>query len=167
MRFTSELSNYEEADYFAAVKRAFKLIAFATTSTSASEARALGFLREADRVSFNRDHQLSDARQRVLDLAPGYLPPLPRTVRALGREGLGNLEYALWAAKEAGQASAHDIRVGRAVAYVLCGGDGNARDVTEQDLLDLEREQFLSLLGTKETQERIAYTLKTGKPLRN
>ncbi len=167
MRFTSELQQYEETDLFAAVRRAFKLIAFATTSTSAFEARALGYLRDRDRISMNRDHQIADAKQRVLDLAPGYLPPLERTVRALGREGIGNLEYALWAAKEGGQASAHDVRVGRAVAYVLCGGDGPARDVTEQDLLDLEREQFLMLLGTKQTQERIAYTLKTGKPLRN
>jgi 3-hydroxyacyl-CoA dehydrogenase len=167
MRFTAELQQYEDTDLFAAVRRAFKLIAFATTSTSAFEARAYGFLRDRDRISMNRDHQLADAKQRVLDLAPGYLPPLERTVRALGREGIGNLEYALWAAKEGGQASAHDVRVGRAVAYVLCGGDGPARDVTEQDLLDLEREQFLMLLGTKETQERIAYTLKTGKPLRN
>lgn len=167
MRFTAELQQYEDTDLFAAVRRAFKLIAFATTSTSAFEARAYGFLRDRDRISMNRDHQIADAKQRVLDLAPGYLPPLERTVRALGREGIGNLEYALWAAKEGGQASAHDVRVGRAVAYVLCGGDGPARDVTEQDLLDLEREQFLMLLGTKETQERIAYTLKTGKPLRN
>lgn len=167
MRFTSELQQYEEVDLFAAVKRAFKLIAFASTSTSAHEARAMGLLRDRDRISMNRDQHLNDAKQRVLDLAPGYLPPAERTVRALGREGIGNLEYALWAAKEAGQASAHDVRVGRAVAYVLCGGDGTPRDVTEQDVLDLEREQFLSLLGTKETQERIAYTLKTGKPLRN
>ncbi len=167
MRFTGELANYEEVDYFAAVKRAFKLIAFATTSTSAFEARAYGYLRASDRISMNRDHQIADAKRRVLDLAPGYLPPLERSVRALGREGLGNLEYALWAAKEGGQASAHDVRVGRAIAYVLCGGDGTPRDVTEQDILDLEREQFLMLLGTKETQERIAYTLKTGKPLRN
>ncbi|MEQ1690081.1 MAG: 3-hydroxyacyl-CoA dehydrogenase NAD-binding domain-containing protein [Gemmatimonas sp.] len=167
IRFTGELANYDDVDYFAAVKRAFKLIAFATTTTSAFEARAYGYLRTSDRISMNRDHQLADAKRRVLDLAPGYLPPLERTVRALGREGLGNLEYALWAAKEAGQASAHDVRVGRAIAYVLCGGDGSPRDVTEQDILDLEREQFLSLLGTKETQERIAFTLKTGKPLRN
>jgi len=167
VRFTGELANYEDVDYFAAVKRAFKLIAFATTSTSAFEARALGYLRSSDRISMNRDHQIADAKRRVLDLAPGYLPPIEKTVRALGREGIGNLEYALWAAKEAGQASAHDVRVGRAMAYVLCGGDGTPRDVTEQDVLDLEREQFLSLLGTKETQERIAYTLKTGKPLRN
>ncbi|MDQ6612824.1 MAG: 3-hydroxyacyl-CoA dehydrogenase/enoyl-CoA hydratase family protein, partial [Gemmatimonadota bacterium] len=87
VRFTSELSHYEEVDYFAAVKRAFKLIAFPITTTSAPEAKALGFLRDADRISFNRDQQLSDAKQRVLDLAPGYLPPAPRTVRALGREG--------------------------------------------------------------------------------
>jgi 3-hydroxyacyl-CoA dehydrogenase len=167
MRFTGELQQYEELDLFAAVKRAFKLIAFATTSTSAHEARSLGYLRQVDRISMNRDHQLADAKQRVLDLAPGYLPPTERSVRALGREGIGNLEYALWAAHEAGQASAHDVRVGRAVAQVLCGGDGAPRDVTETDLLDLEREHFLSLLGTKETQERIAYTLKTGKPLRN
>ncbi len=167
MRFTGELQAYEDVDLFAAVKRAFRLIAFATTSTSAHEARALGFFRDRDRISMNRDHLIADAKARVLELAPGYLPPLSRTVRALGREGLGNLEYALWAAREAGQASAHDVRVGRAMAYVLCGGDGAPRDVTEQDLLDLEREQFLMLLGTKETQERIAYTLKTGKPLRN
>jgi 3-hydroxyacyl-CoA dehydrogenase len=167
MRFTNELQPYEELDLFAAVKRAFKIIAFATTSTSAFEAKTLGYLRDRDRVSMNRDQHIADAKQRVLELAPGYLPPLEMRVRALGREGLGNLEYALWAAREAGQASAHDVRVGRAVAYVLCGGDGTPRDVTEQDLLDLEREQFLSLLGTKETQDRIAHTLKTGKPLRN
>ncbi len=167
MRFTAELQHYEDVDLFAAVKRAFKLIAFASTSTSAHEARTMGFLHTADRISMNRDHHIADAKARVLDLAPGYLPPPERTVRALGREGMGNLEYALWAAHEAGQASAHDVRVGRAIAYVLCGGDGGPRDVTEQDILDLEREQFLSLLGTKATQERIAHTLKTGKPLRN
>ena len=167
MRFTGELANYEDVDLFAAVRRAFKLIAFATTSTSGHEARALGYLRASDRISMSRDYHLADAKQRVLDLAPGYLPPTERTVRALGRDGLGNLEYALWAAQEAGQASAHDVHVGRAIALVLCGGDGAPRDVTEQDVLDLEREYFLQLLGTKATQERIAYTLKTGKPLRN
>lgn len=167
MRFTSELDKYEEVDLFAAVKRAFKLIAFATTSTSALEAKSLGFLRRSDRVSMNRDQHLADAKARVLSLAPGYQPPQEMMVTALGREGLGNLEYALFAAREAGQASDHDVRVGRAVAYVLCGGDGPPRTVTEQDLLDLEREQFLILLGTSETQARIAHTLKTGKPLRN
>lgn len=166
-RFTTALAPYDDVDTFAAVARAFKLIAFATTSTSAAEARALGLLRETDAISMNRDRHLADAKARVLALAPGYLPPPPRTIRALGREGLGNLHYALWAAQEAGQASAHDVRVGRAIAAVLCGGDGAPRMVTEQDILDLEREHFLSLLGTAETQARIAHTLKTGKPLRN
>ncbi len=166
-RFSEALAPYDEADPFEALKRAFKLIAFAATSTSAHEARAMGFLQAGDRISMNRDTLLSDARQRVLDLAPDYVPPTEKRMRALGREGFGNLQYALWAAAEAGQASAHDVRVGRAVAYVLCGGDGAPREVSEQDLLDLEREQFLSLLGTKETQARIEHMLKTGKPLRN
>jgi 3-hydroxyacyl-CoA dehydrogenase len=166
-RFTSELAPYEEADPFEAVKRAFKLIAMATTSTSALEARKLGFLREADRISMNRDTLIADARQRVLDLAPDYVSPPPRTITALGKEALGNLHYAVWAMREAGQISDYDVRIGREVAYVLSGGDGQPRVVTEQDILDLEREAFLKLLGNKETQERIAYMLKTGKPLRN
>ncbi len=166
-RFTEALQPYEEADPFEALKRAFKLIAFAATSTSAPEARAMGFLQAGDRISMNRDTQLSDAKARVLDLAPDYVAPVEKQMRAMGKEGFGNLQYALWAAAEAGQASAHDVRVGRAVAYVLCGGDGAPRNVSEQDLLDLEREQFLSLLGTRETQARIEHMLKTGKPLRN
>jgi len=166
-RFTQALEPYEEADPFEAVKRAFKLIATAQTSTSALEARRLGFLRAVDRISMNRDRLLADARQRVLDLAPDYVAPVPRTIRALGKAGLGNLDYALFSFREAGQASAHDVLIGRKLAYVLCGGDGPSRIVTEQDILDLEREAFLSLLGTKVTQERISAMLKTGKPLRN
>jgi 3-hydroxyacyl-CoA dehydrogenase len=166
-RFTEELAPYDEADPFEAVKRAFKLIATAQTSTSALEARGMGFLRQGDRITMNRDLLIADAKRRVLDLAPDYVPPPPRMIRALGVEAIGNLEYALWAFREAGQASEHDIRIGRHVAYVLCGGDGPARDVTEQDILDLEREAFLALLGTKETQDRIQFMLKNGKPLRN
>ena len=166
-RFTKALEPYEEADPFEAVKRAFKLIATAATSTSAHEARAMGFLRDGDRISMNRDRLIADAKHRVIDLAPGYVPQPPRTIRALGKEAIGNLNYALWAFREAGQASDHDVRIGHHVAYVLCGGDGPPREVTEQDILDLEREAFLTLLGTKETQARIEYMLKTGKPLRN
>jgi 3-hydroxyacyl-CoA dehydrogenase len=166
-RFTRELAPYEEADPFEGVKRAFRLIAMATTSTSALDARRLGLLRESDRISMNRAFLIGDAKARVLDLAQGYTTPIPRTIRALGREAIGNLYYALFAFKEAGQASDHDVRVGREIAYVLCGGDGPPRTVTEQDILDLEREAFLRLLGMKETQERIGYMLKTGKPLRN
>jgi 3-hydroxyacyl-CoA dehydrogenase len=167
-RFTEQLAPYDEADPFEAVKRAFKVIAMATTSTSALEARSLGFLRPvADRITMNRDRLIADAKARVLDLAADYVAPVPRTITALGKDALGNLMYAAWAMKEGGQITDHEVRIARELAYVLCGGDGPARPVSEQDILDLEREAFLRLLGTKETQERIAYTLKTGKPLRN
>lgn len=166
-RFMQDLEAYEEADPFEAVKRAFRLIATAQTSTSALEAKRLGFLRATDGVSMNRDRLIADAKRRVLALAPDYVAPQPRTIRALGREGMGNLSYALFSFHEAGQATAYDVQIGHEIAYVLCGGDGPPRTVTEQDILDLEREAFLKLLGNEKTQERIAYTLKTGKPLRN
>ncbi|MCC6319282.1 MAG: 3-hydroxyacyl-CoA dehydrogenase/enoyl-CoA hydratase family protein [Gemmatimonadaceae bacterium] len=166
-RFTRDLAPYDEADPFEAVRRAFKLISMAVTSTSAAEARRLGILRERDRITMNRDRLLADAKARVLDLAPDYTPPMPMTIRALGREAMGNLEYAVWAMKEGGYISDHDVQIGQRIAYVLSGGDGPPRDVTEQDVLDLEREAFLGLLGTRETQERIAHMLATGKPLRN
>ncbi len=166
-RFTKDLERYDEADPFEAVKRAFKLITMATTSTSALEARSLGFLRDADRISMNRDRLLADAKARVLDLAPDYVAPAPMTIKALGKEAMGNLQYGVWAMREAGYITAHEVKIATQVAYVLSGGDGPPRDVTEQDVLDLEREAFLTLLGTKETQERIVHTLKTGKPLRN
>jgi 3-hydroxyacyl-CoA dehydrogenase len=167
-RFTEQLAPYDEADPFEAVKRAFKLIAMATTSTSALEARSLGFLRPvADRITMNRDRLIADAKARVLDLAPDYVAPPARTITALGKDALGNLMYAGWAMREGGQITDHEVRIARELAYVLAGGDGPPRTVTEQDILDLERDAFLRLLGTKETQERIAYTLRTGKPLRN
>jgi 3-hydroxyacyl-CoA dehydrogenase len=167
-RFTEALKPYEEADPFEGVKRAFKLIALAQMSGSAPEARKMGFLRPAaDRISFNRDTLIADAKSRVLDLAPDYVAPAMKTIRAMGTEALGNLRYALFSFKEAGQASDHDVRIGNEIAYVLCGGDGPPRDATEQDIMDLEREAALKLLGTKETQARIKYMLETGKPLRN
>jgi 3-hydroxyacyl-CoA dehydrogenase len=167
-RFSKALDAYEEADTFEGLKRAFKLIALAQTSTSAHEARAMGYLRPvADRITMNRDTLISDAKARVLDLASDYVAPLPRQMTSMGTSAIANLDYALWAFKEAGQASDHDLRIGHEVAVILAGGDGPPRTVAEQDLLDLERDAFLRLLGTKETQARIAHTLKTGTPLRN
>ena len=166
-RFMSDLTPYDEADPFEAIKRAFQLIAMAKTSTSAFDARKLGFLRERDRITMNRDRLLADAAARVLDLAPDYVPAVPRTITALGKEALGNLHYAAWAMREAGQISEHDVRIAHELAYVMAGGDGPPRQVTERDLMDLEREAFLRLLGTPETQQRMKYTLETGKPLRN
>lgn len=166
-RFTKELESYEEADPFEAAKRAFKLIAMATTSGSALEARKLGFLRERDRITMNRDLLIADAKQRVLDLAPGYVAPTMQTITATGQEGFGNLKYAGWAMRQGGQITDFEVTLANEIAYVLCGGDGPPRSVTEQDILDLEREAFLKLLGTKQTQERIKAMLETGKPLRN
>jgi 3-hydroxyacyl-CoA dehydrogenase len=167
-RFTKALEPYTEADPFEGIKRAFQMIALAQTSTSAHEARTMGFLRPvADRISMNRDTLIADAKARVLDLAPDYVAPLPRRMLALGKAGIANLDYALWSFKEAGQASDHDVRIGHEIAVVLCGGDGPAREVTEQDLIELERDAFVRLLGTKETQDRITHMLTTGKPLRN
>ena len=166
-RFSGEVAKYEDADLFEAVKRAFKLITLAMTSTSAHEARAFGFLREGDRISMNRDTLIADAKARVLDLAPDYVAPPPRRIRALGAQAFGNLKYALWSFKEGGLASAHDVFIGTQIAYVLSGGDGPARDVSEWDILELELEGTLRLLGTAETQARIKHMLETGKPLRN
>ncbi len=166
-RFTGDLEFYEEADPFEAVKRAFKLISTGAMSASALDARRLGFLRAGDRISMNRDRVLNDAKARVVELAPDYTPPVPRTIRALGSEGLGNLRYGIWAMREAGYITDHEVTIGNKIAYVLCGGDGPPRNVTEQDILDLEREAFLSLLGTPQTRARIAHMLENGKPLRN
>ncbi len=166
-RFTQALAPYEEADPFEGVKRAFQLIAMAQTSTSALEARRMGFLRDGDGISMNRDFLIADAKRKVLELAPDYRPPLPPRIRTLGDEALGNLRYAVWSFREAGQISDHDARIGLELAYILAGGEGPGREVSEWEILDLEREAFLKLLGTRKTQERIAHMLKTGKPLRN
>src|SRR5690606_32776375 len=107
---------------FEAVKRAFKLIAMGTVSTSALAARKLGFLRDRDRIPLNRDFLIADAKQRVLDLAIDYVAPVPRRIRALGKEGMGNLQYAAWAMREAGQVSEFEQRLAHEIAYVLCGG---------------------------------------------
>ncbi|HUZ03072.1 MAG TPA: enoyl-CoA hydratase-related protein, partial [Thermomicrobiaceae bacterium] len=166
-RFTQELVPYQEADPFEGVRRAFNLIALATTSGSAPEARKLGMLRDRDRISMNRDLLIADAKAGVLSLAADYVPPTPPRITALGREALGNLRFGVWAMREGGQITDHEVEIGNALAYVLCGGDGPPREVSEQDILDLEREAALRLVGMRKTQERIAHTLKTGRPLRN
>jgi 3-hydroxyacyl-CoA dehydrogenase len=166
-RFAQELEPYEEADPFEAVKRAFRIVSMGTMSSSALDARRIGFLGPADRITMNRDRVLHDARARVIELSADYTPPVPRTIRALGREALGNLSYGIWAMREAGHITAHEVTIGQKIAHVLSGGDGPPRMVTERDILDLEREAFLSLLGTPQTRERIVYMLENSKPLRN
>src|SRR5207244_668644 len=139
-------------------------------SSSAEEARGLGFLGEDDSISMNRDRLIADAKKEVLALAAsGYVQPQQRTdVLALGMPALATLKLGVHMMKRAGYISDHDALIGEKLARILTGGDLNhATRVSEQYLLDLEREAFLSLIGTRQTQERIAHMLKTGKPLRN
>jgi 3-hydroxyacyl-CoA dehydrogenase len=166
-RFTQEIGRFSETDAIKGVRHAFRLIATAEVSGSALLARSLGWLRDRDGITANRDRLLADAKARVLLLARDYLPPPEQRVTALGARGFGDLLVSIQAQREAKRASEHDALVGREIAYVLCGGDGAPRTVTETDIMDLELEGFLRLLGTEKTQERIAFTLKTGRPLRN
>ncbi len=166
-RFTQDLAAYPEADPFEAIRRAFMLIAMAQTSSSALEARKFGLLRSSDQITMNRDMLLADAKRAVLELSPGYVAPMPRRIRSLGKEAIGNLRYAVWSMREAGQITEHEVKIAGELGYVLCGGDGLPRETSEEEYLGLEREAFLRLIGTRESQERMAHMLKTGKPLRN
>src|SRR6266516_2568103 len=162
--------NMDDADPFPFVKRAFETIALAKVATSADEARTLGFLSEDDTVSMNTDRLIADAKKEVLALAAsGYVQPQQRTdILALGNPALATLKLGIHQMKRAGYISDHDGMIGEQLARILTGGDLNhPTRVSEQYLLDLEREAFLSLAGTRKTQERIAHMLKTGKPLRN
>jgi 3-hydroxyacyl-CoA dehydrogenase len=159
-----------DADPFPFVKRAFETIALAKVATSAEEARSLGFLGEDDTVSMNTDRLISDAKQEVLALAAtGYIQPQPRAdILALGVAALSTLKLGIHQMKRGGFISDHDALIGEKLARILTGGDLNhPTRVSEQYLLDLEREAFLSLAGQRKTQERIAHMLKSGKPLRN
>jgi 3-hydroxyacyl-CoA dehydrogenase len=159
-----------EADPFPFVKHAFETIALAKVATSAAEARQLGFLREEDSYSMNADRLIADAKQEVLALSStGYEQPQPRTdVLALGLPALATFKLGIHQLKRGGFISDYDARIGEKLARVLTGGDLNHETrVSEQYILDLEREAFLSLCGQRQTQERIAHMLKTGKPLRN
>ncbi len=157
------------SDALPLVQRVFETIGFAKVSTSGPHARALGYLRDADAISMNRDRLIPDAKALALARVPEYVPPQPRTAVRVGGSGLlATLKLGIHLALRGGRISEHDALIGRKLAWVLAGGDApHATTVTEQQLLDLEREAFLSLCGERKTQDRIAHTLKTGKPLRN
>ncbi|MGB6692531.1 MAG: 3-hydroxyacyl-CoA dehydrogenase, partial [Terracidiphilus sp.] len=158
------------AELATALRRNFETIALAKVSTSAAEARSLGLFAPSDRITFNRERLLLDAKTQAAAMAEtGYVAPQPRTaIPAPGTAALATLETGIFLMGEAGYASEHDQKVARWTAYVLAGGRVTPGTlISEQYLLDLEREAFLSLCGERKTQERIAHTLKTGKPLRN
>jgi 3-hydroxyacyl-CoA dehydrogenase len=152
------------------VQQAFETIGFAKVSTSAADARRLGFLGDADRVTMNRERLMADAKTYALErVQEGYQRPAPRTAIPVGGETLlAAIKLGIHLAWRAGRISDHDAVVGRALANVLAGGPlPHQTTVHEQYILDLEREAFLKLCGERKTLERIQHTLKTGKPLRN
>jgi 3-hydroxyacyl-CoA dehydrogenase len=168
LRALERSAGVEGADPFPFLRRAFETIAFAKVSTSGAEALRL-YLTPADSVSPNPDRLLHDAKDLALGLARlGHRPGRPRTdVPAPGRPALAAFKAGIHNALRGGQISEHDALVGTKLAGILCGGDRAPGTTSEQALLDLEREAFLSLLGTPKTRERIQHMLKHGKPLRN
>jgi 3-hydroxyacyl-CoA dehydrogenase len=158
------------ADPLPFLRKAFETVGMAKVATSAKEAREMGFLRPWDRITIQRDFQIHEAKNTVLAMnREGYEMPRPRTDIALpGKAEFSNFAYALYAMKTAGHISEFDERIGRKIAFVMTGGDiPRGAKLSEQDLLDLEREAFLSLCGEEKTQARIQHMLMKGKPLRN
>ena len=160
----------ESVETMEAMKKAFETIATAKVATSANEARGMGFLSTSDRITMNRERVLSDAKARALELfRAGYEPPVIRTdIPAPGESILAALKMGVYMMRQGGFISDHEQKLATKIAEVLCGGNITpGTPISEQYVLDLEREAFKSLCGEKKTQERIQYTLKTGKTLRN
>jgi 3-hydroxyacyl-CoA dehydrogenase len=159
----------DDADPFVMVKKVFLQVGLGKVSMSAEEARAMGMLSPTDGVSLNRDFLIHDAKETALGMArAGYRPPRRRTMRLPGASGYATIRSMLQMMHEAHQISAHDVVVGSKIAYVLTGGQTvPSVRVTEQHILDLEREGFLSLIGEEKTRERMQYMLMNNKPLRN
>jgi len=177
IRANEHAAGTEDLDLFHALKPVFEAIALAKVGTSAEECRDLGYLRREDGVSMNRDRLVADAKEAALALARGgYKRPAANwqegtqttQIKVLGEQFLAGAKLAIHMMVRGGYASEYDAHVGRRLANILAGGPLTVPQfVSEQYVLDLEREAFVSLCGEKKTQERIAHTLKTGKPLRN
>jgi 3-hydroxyacyl-CoA dehydrogenase len=160
----------ESVELMEAMKKIFETIATAKVATSAHEARGLGFLRDSDNITMNRERVLSDAKARALEMVrSGYEPPQPRTdIPAPGENILAALKMGVHLMRQGDYITEYEVKLATKIAEVLCGGNVTpGTPVSEQYILDLEREGFKSLCGEKRTQERIQYTLKTGKTLRN
>jgi 3-hydroxyacyl-CoA dehydrogenase len=153
-----------------ALQNAFMNIATAKVALSAEEAREMGILRSTDRISINKDRQILNAKSTVLELANvGYTMPVPaKNIKVQGRTGMALFMAGIHGMRMGNYITDHDMKIARWIANVMCGGDlTSAQEVSEQYLLDLEREAFLSLTGEKKTLERIQSILTGGKPLRN
>jgi 3-hydroxyacyl-CoA dehydrogenase len=158
-----------EIDTYAFVTQTFKNIALAKVATSAEEAKAFGYFRPTDGVSFDRARQLHETKQRALALAnAGYHPPIPRAYKLPGESGIATLQMLVNTLVAGKYASEHDAKIAMKLANVLCGGvNGATHAVTEDEILELEREAFLSLCGEPLSQARMQYMLQHQKPLRN
>jgi 3-hydroxyacyl-CoA dehydrogenase len=160
----------ESVEVVETIKHAFETIVMAKVSTSALEARSLHLTDEGDAITMNRSRLVTDARTQAVRLAAaGYSAPVPRTfILAPGDTVEATLKLGVYMMREGGYISEHDVKVANHVAHILSGGGVTPGTLlSEQDILDLEREAFLSLCSEPKTQERILFTLKTGKPLRN
>ena len=160
----------ESVEFTDAIKSVFETVGMAKVSMSVAEARGYGFLSDGDQITMNRERLVADAKLRALELAhSGYRPPLVRKdIPAPGDGILALLKLGVHLMRQAEYISDHDQKVGIKIAEVLSGGGITpGTPVSEQYFLDLEREAFKSLCGERKTQERIQYTLKTGRPLRN
>ncbi|GAB3990971.1 3-hydroxyacyl-CoA dehydrogenase/enoyl-CoA hydratase family protein [Spirosoma daeguense] len=152
------------------LQSAFMNIATAKVSTSAQEAREMNYLRSTDQIVLNRSRLLAEAKQAVIELAEnGYTQPKPRNdIKVQGKTGIALFKAGITAMRMGKYISEHDAKIADKLAYVICGGDlSSPQNVSEQYLLDLEREAFLSLTGEKKTLERIQSLLTGGKALRN
>jgi len=177
IRANEHAAGGEDLDLFHALKPVFEAIAMAKVGTSAEESRALGFLRREDGVSMNRDRLVGDAKEAALaSVRSGYKPLAANwqegtqttQIKVLGEQFLAGAKLVIHMMQRGGYITDYDAHVGRKLANILAGGPLTSPQlVSEQYVLDLEREAFVSLCGEKKTQERIAFTLKTGKPLRN
>jgi len=170
MRAMDAAQKAPEADPLTFLKKTFEMIGMGKVATSAQEAKSWGFFRDVDSISMNGDRLIADAKQEVLNLAAsGFVAPVPREdIFVMGESGLAAMKLALHMMKQGGFISDHDQLIGNKLAHIMSGGAINhSAFVSEQYLLDLEREAFVSLCGERKTQDRIAAMLKTGKPLRN
>ncbi|HET7580800.1 MAG TPA: 3-hydroxyacyl-CoA dehydrogenase/enoyl-CoA hydratase family protein [Bacillales bacterium] len=169
LRYIEKLPAGVNVDLTNVTNKVFELIATATVSTSAEEAKKYGFLRQSDSISINGDHLIHDAKQRVIELyESGYRPPKQVKIPVVGEGGYGAMVMGAEGMKSSGYASDHDVKIAKKLAFVLSGGRvPYGTEVDEQYLLDLEREAFLSLLGEPKTQQRMQHMLLKGKPLRN
>jgi len=156
-------------DPYALVTQVFKNVALARVATSADEAKAYGYFRREDGVSFDRARQLTAAKARAIGLAEsGWHPPAPRAYVLPGENGMATLGMLVRSLVDTGQASEHDAKIANKLALLLCGGvSGSSHEVTEDEMLELEREAFVSLCGEPKSQERMQYMLTQNKPLRN